>query len=422
MEKVHMTTGSTTTGSWQPVTTSAGPGFVGHKAVRVWSGADRPARERLPYSTSDQFYYEPAERWVKVSLAGRSFRRLESYRRLRYRKIQGAQPKWPKDDDHPYTLTASKSQDYIGSFTSNSYPYSGTLTQANWGGGAIQSGNSWGANDDLTLIERLRAKVNGSEFNAGIFFAELPKALQMISHSAIRLASYLRRLRRGDLRGALKALTEDPRVDWQHSNFKLHAANFHLEVMYGWLPLVEDMVAGAEFLAHLLEVPPEKRYRARYTRTSHNDRFPYRCDPDITVRRGQVTAIVQDRNVAMLSGMVDLHSVLWEATPYSFLADIAIPIGSYLSARGLSQGLQARYVRTITTTTVAGRLSVDPSYANPDDLVLDVNGAFSKVQMDRTVLESLEVPLPTFKPVGQMASWRRAANAVALLTQSLSKG
>jgi hypothetical protein len=39
------------------------------------------------------------------------------------------------------------------------------------------------------------------------------------------------------------------------------------------------------------------------------------------------------------------------------------------------------------------------------------------IVVTRTVSTSLDVPLPSWKPLSQVASWKHCANAVALLVQ-----
>lgn len=75
-----------------------------------------------------------------------------------------------------------------------------------WRGWNNVTTEPWSANDDLKLIERLRGKMHGTQFNPAIFLGEGHQALDLIASSARRIAESLFRLKRGDFLGAAKAL------------------------------------------------------------------------------------------------------------------------------------------------------------------------------------------------------------------------
>lgn len=75
-----------------------------------------------------------------------------------------------------------------------------------WRGWNNVSWSPWDANDQLKLIERLKGKMHGTQFNPSVFLGEGHQALDMIARAARRIAGSLTRLKRGDFLGAAKAL------------------------------------------------------------------------------------------------------------------------------------------------------------------------------------------------------------------------
>lgn len=63
------------------------------------------------------------------------------------------------------------------------------------------------ANDQIKLVNKLREKIQGSEFNPAVFLGEGHQALGMIASSALRISKSLYALKRGDVRGAAMALS-----------------------------------------------------------------------------------------------------------------------------------------------------------------------------------------------------------------------
>jgi len=124
-------------------------------------------------------------------------------------------------------------------------------------------------------------------------------------------------------------------------------------------------------------------------------------------------------NVAQLSGLTDPASVLWELTPYSFVADWFIPIGNYLAARSLASALTGTFVTTKTRRVFCAYEGL----ANTDNGIVRTvyttppKGNCALINVTRTVSTSLNVPVPSFKTLDKVASWKHCANAVALLVQ-----
>jgi len=327
-----------------------------------------------------------------------------------------------KSTDHPYSMSLIQYRD--APYSWDRYEY-GSLSEQDVRtsksifsyGYITQGSDEWNSNDDLAVIGKLREAVAGSDFNMGVFLGEGHQALKMITESATRIRKGLSRIKRGDVAGAAKALGA-------HKPGKVHktaSANW-LQLQYGWLPLVKDAQGAAEFLAKLLNFPMIQTYKVR-------KRKPIKVSPIAGTpflgfwgegnTRVQIIARLEEVNVAQLSGLTDPASVLWELTPYSFVADWFIPIGNYLAARSLASALTGTFVTTKTRRV----LCAYEGLANTDNGIVKTiytvppRGNTKTVDMTRTVSTSLQVPVPTVKTLDKIASWQHCANAVALLVQ-----
>lgn len=193
-----------------------------------------------------------------------------------------------------------------------------------------------------------------------------------------------------------------------------------LELQYGWKPLVSDLRAGAESLAEAT-LPKRKRYFVRKKASLQTgfcelyNAAPAYCNPRSYKMEAskQIVAYIEEQNVPSMLHVLDWKTVAWELTPWSFVVDWAIPIGEYLSARGFAQEVKGTFVIT------------QRQYLNCRDFVGTLGGTSFRfkgtsvvaAQYIRSVSSSLDVPTPEVKGFGQIPSWSRAANAVALLIQ-----
>lgn len=303
-----------------------------------------------------------------------------------------------------------------------------TFKQILGDGYSVTSG-SWTGNDTIALQGKLRQKIVGSDFDMGVFLGEGRDALTLLTDSATRVTKALRAVKRGDVVSAMVALgLRAPRLKAPDSRKAVrdnvrNVAQRWLELQYGWLPIVQDAYGAAQALAQQLNNPAVQTYRVRLkkpltaTPTSSNipngGAWSFRGET-----RGQLIARLTEVDVATLNGLTDPSSVAWELLPWSFVADWFIPIGNYLSARGLSSALTGTFVTTITREE---RFTCSALWWNS----LTTVEAFPpfrswRYQLDRTVSTSLSTPKPSFKPLAEVFSWKRATNAVALLVTNFS--
>jgi hypothetical protein len=378
---------------------------------KTWSGTDRPTSTKQRYERIDTSYKET---FLRVR-RNKELIKIKYHNRFLMRRIKPP-ARALHDDPHPYScdirwFNFPRLNHYWDPDYRMWFPlYPGTLGQCN-----PLTTSSWTTNDDLVLIGKLREKVAGSDFNAGVFLGEGHEALNMIRNAATRIYWGYRAAKHGDFRSARRYLVNGS--DRSKLGRKSVANNW-LELQYGWLPLLKDAESGAQFLAHHFSSPLAKEYRVRHVRkdgtltTSSQINTEYKNTQ--VINSGQIIARLTEKDVISLVGLTDPLSVAWELLPYSFVIDWFIPIGNFLAARGLSQSLTGTFITTRYDSYKANgwycktAAIQDSSSADSD--------AFKIIKVRRSVSSTLEVPVPTFKPLNKVLSWKHCANAVALLS------
>jgi hypothetical protein len=338
-------------------------------------------------------------------------------------------PKRVRDQPHPYDATAFKWDNPRVVYQNNNGDV-GTYRVMETGGSpsglcaVLNAVDLLGANDQLKLINKVAEQIKGSDFNLATFLGEGNQSLEMIADGAIRIRKGLHFIRRGDVSGAIRSLTEGT----SRSPLKRHVSGRKvsgdlssnwLELQYGWLPLLQDVEAASLMLAHAAQAPFQTTYRASVRResllsfngggaTPLDRRYTYRWLR--THQRSMIVTIKEKMSSVATLGLDDPLSLAWELLPYSFVADWFIPIGQYLEARHNASSIQGTWVQSdLKRSRWAGVSGA-----------LNGNGAkFEHAVMKRIVSQSslVDVPQPTFKGLAKAASWQHAANSVALLTQ-----
>lgn len=270
----------------------------------------------------------------------------------------------------------------------------------------------------LKLITKLRSKINGSDFNAGVFLAEAGQSLGMIADSATRLANCITSLKRGNVQRAWRSLkTGSPRP--KDATPQKSAADNWTAMSYGWTPLVSDMESGAQFLSRLSSKPDISRVMVRDFMSLPLLSDAVKWQEASLLERIQIVAYITKVEEASLSGISDVASVAWERLPWSFVVDWAIPIGSFLTAASLKRSITATYVITKSSILKATGPSYETTYGGQHQITR-CGLSYRSVRVVRTVTTDLPIPLPAFRPAENAFSWKRAANAVALLVQRAS--
>lgn len=382
-----------------------------HYGSKTWSGNDSP-----PTRYETRTYVIPADyRRVRVYRGREQITIVHRSKIRRYRDYT-RNPR-PLLGENSYSMTYSK--EHVPITRSRVYlTYSGGWQAWNTCADKrfLVGPSPWTANDDIALLGKLREKIAGSSFNAGVAIAESREALVMITQAATKIAKSLLYAKRGRFDLSAKALFGDnPEVLKRHKS-----ARNYLELQYGWLPLLMDVKEGAEFLAHNFATPQKLVVRARRKIPSTikpDNPTLYRATKSSAFVSKEIKAILTEKDTVALSGLLDPLSVAWELVPFSFVADWFIPIGNYLQARQMAQSLKGTFVTS--TFSKAEAQGFTPMKFPPTNGAQEVefNAAdnyLRKVTLTREVSTTLAVPFPVVKPLSRIATWTHAVNAVAL--------
>lgn len=386
--------------------------------TKTWSGTDQAVTPRPAIH-----YMKPRgfTRWVRSPLDSRT-------------------PANSRRGEHPYTCTVTRATEgrqvvttyepayvqggppnYQQIFTGFSVwevrqePLSPGLYNNFWSPVGASTSNDWNA-----LINKLREEIEGSDWNVGVMSAEAAEAVHLIFQSANRFRRGLDAVRKGDISGITRAfgLSKGKRGLPTTKN----AASFWLEVQYGWLPLLKDTKSAAEALAKIWNFPLVKTYRVRrgVDFTKYMVSHPFYPTTNYGYDRLQYIARLTEVNLPQLLGLYDPASVIWEKTPFSFIADWFIPIGSYLQNRALSQALSGTFIQTgsrrMRQIYTPKATVLDHKFQGTQAIVAtELPSGTEMFWMDRSVSTSLSVPLPRLKNLGDVPTVRKCITSVSLL-------
>lgn len=378
-----------------------------------------------------------------------------------YRRLANPRAKKHKGLDlpmNPYSFSSTRDTGKFGEISSTTLYNNGNVVTARDSG--CYDSNIAPPTRNPDVVEALNIKVRNKmlgrlhdqSVNLGNAIGEGRQTVNLFATNAKRLAGAASDLRSGNLVGAANRLLVDTpshiirgqrafRRDLRR-DYPRALANGWLELQYGWKPLLSDIFGSCQFLANRLYAAPRFKQRASVTQIVSDRRTDVISDNFrsnvYTEGRYTETYIVyysQSGNHDLASlGLINPAAIAWELTPFSFVVDWALPIGTWLNNLDATYGLT--FVKGCHTSFWQGTsgykyFGVPSSY--PGFKVLansNVAEEVVKVEISRERLNEFPAnPLPRLKnPFGQFKSLidpgDHALNALALLKQSfsLSKG
>lgn len=269
---------------------------------------------------------------------------------------------------------------------------------------------------DQTAYNKLVSKVKDAQMGWGENLATRKQAYSMMLHRVGTLTTAVRRLRRGDIPGFVKALgtTERP----SRSKVK-NASSLWLEYHFGWEPLYGDIHTACKILA--ADVPSstlrgvgieEVESHWRSTNSSGMPRLYSRNYRAITVMQGDYHVDNPNKFLLNQCGVINPVSVAWELVPFSFAVDWFLPVGQFLNSFTDFYGVSRTNEFTSRYITVEQSVIVQPNRFGEKHASVRSNGVMST----RTL--GVSAPRPTFK-LFKGFSLTRGATAVALLVGML---
>jgi hypothetical protein len=130
----------------------------------------------------------------------------------------------------------------------------------------------------------------------------------------------------------------------------------------------------------------------------------------------------EELSYARNMGLADPRNVLWELTPWSFVVDWFIPIGTYLNQLSVIPHLKGR---AFYTAGYSSRASFTGNVTKPsvNYKYVGISGSHRNkhiVRYAETGLTDIKIPPPKFVGLdGMLKSVKRSTNAIALLSQFL---
>ena len=291
-------------------------------------------------------------------------------------------------------------------------------------------------------IQKVLGKLKDSKVNLAQVFAERKMTADLIAVTAKRLADSFLSLKKGDIKGAARALGQTASRSATGRFNKMYkvdkwkaAANGWLELKYGWEPLLQDVVGSAEWLAskqsHELRGVARSKIRLNHkNETSRQDssgitileRTSGHYDSSLVI--SYVTTGVELADLKEC-GMLNPALLAWELLPYSFVVDWFIPVGDFLSSLDATVGLTfdtgsfTYFLDTRANSFGFAHQVIVPYATSTGVLNCNVRGSDTYVSVQREVFFSFPGPqAPQFK---NPFSFGHAANAIALLTQTFKR-
>jgi hypothetical protein len=399
--------------------TETSSGWVGSYISKVQTGADRSVPKQKKHRR-----YRLIKRYEVIN----GKRKLVFRQRLPIYDF-AEKPKSQTREEHAYTLVLLQQRDVRGYFGTVAayFPMLGGVLGNTPAGAAWYSGvPPLNANHQIKLVNKLKEKMSGSDFNASVFLGEGHKTLQMLGDTAKTLARSIRALKKGNLVLAAESLGVVQKSRQRRTGRQVgvnELSSRWLELQYGWMPLVKDAKAAAEQLGHRLNWPLTTTYRTSVKVpgdnggiSESNSAYAYTITHDAYRRRSLIARVSEPLSVPQLLGLQDPELVAWELLPYSFVFDWFVPVGDWLSARALVSKLHGTFITT------------DKLYAEVRDPVFSRGvtpsssaSYYRRVELSRSISSSLSVPMPVYKGWEKAASLLHCLNGLALLGQATGR-
>lgn len=196
----------------------------------------------------------------------------------------------------------------------------------------------------------------------------------------------------------------------------LDLANFRLELVYGWIPLMLDLQGTYDLLGEKLR--PAMIIKATRN-VSDESSTPANTSWDVSgnVRRihtcqlhAQLDCVAA--RLASQAGLINPLEIAWELEPFSFVVDWGLPIGNVLGALSAVSGLS--FVGGFTAVHAEGHVTAVQRPPNGTVATSDRKGVLDFLYHRRYGLSGFPLPAAYAK---NPFSTGHIANALALWTQ-----
>jgi len=255
---------------------------------------------------------------------------------------------------------------------------------------------------------------------------EANQSVGMIVGRAGQLLSCVKKLKRGDVTGAVKALGSPESVAKGLKGKAKSVANQFLELHFGWEPLLQDIHNACQTLS-------KPNFGTKQLRGSGSDSFKETSRDESTpggfqyLKTSAKSCTMHMRQVGLVRisnpnaflanqfGIVNPASIAWEAVPSSFVADWFGNVGQCLSSMTDFVGLDV--LSGYTTLSVETQYYERTDYLHPNPN-LGGTGSWSGKHFYVERSPGFTGPTLALKPFKGFSP-ARGATAISLLVQSL---
>lgn len=332
---------------------------------------------------------------------------------------------------NPYSMTLNYVRDNYcdWSWAPGGDIYTGTVGSCfGYGGTSVVFDSMDSQYEDA--IRYLARQARQHSFNAPVFLATANRTVAGIADTAYKLARTVSLFKRGRVTEAIWTLTGkqetgkglkrfDPRVNRNGFATDEAIARNVLELQYHWRPLIGDTVAAAGLLARSLDVGISLKTRfSRTLRQSADVKNSY-GEALGAARKSRRIVWTLDDLVTTGTGVLKqefdytfnpygVAEAAWEAIPFSFVFDWALPVGQWLETMNIVHSLKGTYVDSTFETRYVDGFKYGPY------VIVATDYRDYTVKVDRIVgsIASTAVPPPRWK---NPLTFEHALNGIALL-------
>lgn len=274
------------------------------------------------------------------------------------------------------------------------------------------------ANELQSAISSVSDSIRGHNFHAGIALGTAHQTADLISQSAQKVFTAVRRVHKLDFAGACRALGISDISKGVRNLRQSDIGAFWLQIQYGWKPLLSDIHEACKAYEKSRSTAVVAVFRAQRTSKGISGTNSL-GQPTRYTNTAKVKIVVRELPWPTGLGLDDPLSIVWEIVPFSFVVDWFIPIGNYLSNRSFMGSMKHEAVLT-SFRKVEFDADWDVIPMGPTTEFRGGNYHMRKVELSRSVTDSLAVPLPSSKSIEKSLSLGHLQNAAALIQTNAS--
>lgn len=201
-----------------------------------------------------------------------------------------------------------------------------------------------------------------------------------------------------------------------------NVAGIHLEVIFGWVPLISDVVATTTTVCQLADLLENVTGRASaqvpFVQVTSNGGHHRRVEGSVKFMHTRSALVrIENPNRWLLerAGLLNPAAVAWDLVPWSFVVNMFVNTGQLVNSITDFAGLSFNDSSTTSTARCRSRqtegTSTDPTYYGWNE--------YMTLRKTRKLGSGISRPPLTWKI--PEANWETAAMAASLFTQKFSK-